>query len=106
MSEHEHHTEHELSDPYSLQIGFIVLGVAFFLVGSLIFSYFIYQGVSIHELGSKEQTERSVERIQLQAYEAETLQTFEWRDKEAGGVDIPIDLAMDAVVKEYRKKQN
>jgi hypothetical protein len=44
-----------------------------------------------------------VELSELRAYEGEMATTLKWVDKEKGVVQIPIDVAMDLVVKSYQK---
>ncbi|MBT5855586.1 hypothetical protein HOH87_03005 [bacterium] len=93
---------HDTSEPH---ISNILLSVAVFLVGMIIIgiiSVFLFRGAVSSELIQKNSTGLSLERQQLAATEDEALNDTQWIDKTTGTVQVPISVAMDLVIQDYR----
>lgn len=104
--ENQHHQEiqHDLSEPNSNLIILVVAVLFLVLVVIVIKGVFLYQGAISHELNKKEMAAEFTELRKLRLYETETLSKLTYIDKEKCIVQIPIDIAMEQVVTQYRKQ--
>ena len=76
-------------------------------VGLVLIVYFgtLYYRASASDMMNARETSGGVsaELAALRSYERETAGTLKWIDKSNGIVQVPIDVAMDLVVKSYQK---
>lgn len=92
---------HDTTEPNN-SIGIITIFVTFILLAiSLLFCYFFFI-----DLLNKEQinVQNSIEHSEIRAMkisEDELLNRFEWKDKSTRTLFIPIDMAMDSVLRDY-----
>ncbi len=89
------------SKPDSFKIALALVGSGVFIFGSLIFAFFLYRATLSTALNTSQITPKSTELKLLQSYEFEKLNSLKWKNKEKGMVQIPVNLAMDLVVKDY-----
>ena len=93
---------HDQSEPNAFGAGFwtilfsVLLGVIMFAANVL------YKSTIDTALTKAQDTPANKQLVKLRVYEAEQLNTLKWRNKSTGAVQIPIDMAMTAVVNEYR----
>lgn len=98
------HVEEFVNEPNSIGI-WLSMGLTMFSL--IVICYF----GSLYYMASSSDTVRGREAVggigaelsELRAYEGEMATTLKWVDKEKGVVQIPIDVAMDLVVKSYQK---
>lgn len=98
------HVEEFVNEPsssgiwWSMAVTTVVLGIIVYF-GSL-----YYRASASHVMNHREETgEIGSELAALRAYESEMASTLKWIDKDNGRVQIPIDVAMELVVKVYQK---
>ena len=92
---------HDQSEPH-IWGSIIVMVVVFILLLATVFgSYFYFNTSLTQELNKKDDTgePRSLKRQRV--YESEFLHSLKWENKRLGIVHIPIDLAMEKVIKRY-----
>ena len=82
-------------------IGVIVSCV--FIVVSIIGCYLFYRGTQNTELDRKESSSSYLPLKQLRAYEHEELHTLKWINKDRNNVQIPIDMAIQNIIRRYNR---
>ena len=101
MSNQHGEIHHEETEPQSYGIGLSAAITVITVVGSILWSYFYFQGTVTAEKNEKEQTPVSLEVQKLRVYEEEELHNLHWVNKETKHVKISIDMAMRDVVSSY-----
>ncbi len=86
-----------LDTPMIVTIGALLVILTFVLILLLQAWFFQAQG---QEYSRKVVNQRNEDLATLQAAQAEALHSYRWIDKDKGVVSIPIDRAMDAIVRE------
>lgn len=86
-----------LDTPLIITIGVLLVILTFVLILLLQAWFFQAQG---EEYDRKVTSQRSEELATLVAAQEETLHSYRWIDKDKGVVGIPIDRAMDIIVRE------
>lgn len=98
------HVEEFVNEPNSIGIWLSMGLTTITLIVICYFGSLYYRASASDAMGGRESTGgMGAELAELRAYEAEMAGTLKWVDKDKGVVQIPIDVAMDLVVKSYQK---
>ncbi|NBV82573.1 hypothetical protein EBR57_00395 [bacterium] len=98
------HVEEFINEPYSTAIWLSIGITTVVLVVICYFSSMYYQASASDAMVGREEGGRvGYDLAELRAYENEMATALKWVDKEKGVVQIPMDVAMDLVVKSYQK---
>lgn len=94
-------TQFDHSKPDAVKIALSLVASGVFIFGSMIFAAFLYKSTLSSALDNSQLTPKSKELRLLASHEVDRLQSLKWINKEKGTVQIPVNLAMDLVVKDY-----
>ncbi len=98
------HVEEFVNEPNSAGIWLSMGLTTVVLIVIVYFGSLYYRASASHAMDSREENgEISAELAALHAYESEMAGTLKWINKDEGLVQVPIDVAMDLVVKAYQK---
>jgi len=98
------HVEEFINEPHSVAIWLSVGITTVVLIVICYFSAMYYQASASDAMGVREESGHlGGELAELRAYEDEMTTALKWIDKEKGVVQVPMDVAMDLVVKSYQK---
>ena len=84
------------------RLWFTVIFTSFFIVVVFVVGFFFFKSTISMELNLKDDTDTSLEIKRLRQYEQDSLHQLKWKSKSKGTVQIPIDLAIDNVVEDYK----
>jgi len=100
MSDTEHLTTVEESEPDTLQIALVgVIGTLLLLIVVAVLQG-LYEHVERREINRKVVEVTPLELATLRVHQQEVLAATVWVDPKAGAVTIPIDRAMDLIVRD------
>jgi len=82
-------------------IGLSLILSSIFVFGSVLFAFILYRSTVSATINEKQITDIPMERQKLISYEESNLNALRFINKSEGVVQIPIDLAMKRVIKDY-----
>jgi len=98
------HVEEFINDPNSIRIWLSMGLTAIVLIVICYFGSLYYMASASDTMRGRESAGGiGAELAALREYEGDMATTLKWIDKDKGVVQIPIDVAMDLVVKSYQK---
>ncbi len=98
---HSGEIHHDLQQPDHIRLTVAILASAVIIFLSVWGCYLFYVGTLSDEVRLKESGPAPMAIRELRVTETAELTRLQWVDQAKGQVKIPIDMAMDAVVKKY-----
>ena len=95
--------EFEIPKKPIILIAVSLVAVSIFLAVTIWASVLYFEGTLSNALNQKQSLFESSELSALQAYEVKLLNSVEWVDRSKKTVSVPIDVAIDQVLSDYRQ---
>lgn len=102
----DHHAVVEFQDEPNLTLSsWVIVLTGVFLIVTLWSGLVYYKSTQSDAMNLRERQGKPTEELKaLRHYEATSLQSLRWIDKNKGQIQIPIGLAMDVVRQNYQPK--
>ena len=93
---------HDTGEPSGFWISFTIGAIAISLILIFIWCIYFYRVTKSEEFLRKQDMFKSKSLNSQRLYEKEHLSRLEWKNKSENKLYLPIDLAMEKTVKQYR----
>lgn len=103
MSSHTTVINHDISEPRAGRIAIAIIAAGLLFGAILWGSYLYYAATLSEELNRKESLTTYADLQKLRAEESERLHALKWSNPEKTILQIPIEMAMNNVVKHYSR---